>query len=231
MKMVSVLFLSALFSLSASAQQYEYNLEKLDTFKTCVTDVQKETGEMALNYLHAFSWWNMKDQIEMTHPEAILWHSSLAGLLVAQPALNDVVPFKNGQYTKKTLIETNAFLAYANDINRYLVIPNRLDCVGTDTVILITEFQGFQIARDPQTGCVTHEVSFGSPTKLQLQFAEHEGKKLLYRSFSHLHDDISAKVRVEMAKVVKGPSNVEPNPANCKTRAQILREFKEQLDQ
>ena len=208
----------------------DYELEGLDFFKSCATSVQKENAELALSFLKAFSWWNMKDQMAMIHPDYISWHSSIAGLLVAKPELAPYVPAKNGQWTKANYIEVMAFLAYANDTSKYKTKPVRVDCVGNDSVMLVTEFTGMQIRRDPATGCVTHGVKFGSPTKIMVDIRELDGQKMIYRSASNLIDEVSARVREELAEIVKGPPNMPEDPGNCKTRAQILKEFQDQLN-
>ncbi len=131
-----------------------------------------------------------------------------------------------------------AFLAFANDIEKYQVKPTRLDCVGDDTVVLITDFNGVQLRRDEVTGCPTHGLAFGSPTKIEIRFKHYYGsdvskgpiKSTVYRVYSNLNDNISAQVRIDLAKIVQGPPNLEPNPANCKTRKDILEDFQNQAD-
>lgn len=212
-----------------------YSLKRLDKLGTCeLGTVQELNAELALSHLKAFTWWNVKDQLEQIHPDYISWHSSIAGLLELMPQLKPVVPAKNGQWTANNYVETLAFLASANDIDKYVVEPVRVDCIGDSSVMLVTEFNGIQIRRDPTTGCVTHGVPFGSPTKIMLELKDYQAspaapvKRLVYRSISNLDDRVSAEVRVKLAEVVKGPPNMPDNPSTCKTPAQILREFKDQ---
>ncbi len=234
----------ALLAMMISTQQVfadsgSYELSKLDIFKSCKTGtIQERNGRNALNYLEAFSSWHIKDQMNILDPNSISWHSSLAGLLEANPQLQAYVPFKNGQFSTEQYVATMAFLAFANDIEKYTVTPTRVDCVGDDTVVLITDFKGLQIRRDETTGCATHGLAFGSPTKIEIRYKHYYDpsnrniptKSLVYRVYSNLNDSISAQVRIDLAKIVQGPPNLQPNPANCKTRKQILEDFQNQAD-
>lgn len=231
---------SLLLSKTAEAQRSTvpadyYSLKRLDKLQTCTLGtIQEINAELALTFLKAFTWWNMKDQMEQIHPDHISWHSSIAGLLEIMPHLKPYVPAKNGQWTTKNYVEVLAFIASANDIDKYVVEPVRVDCIGDSAVMLVTEFNGLQIRRDPATGCVTHGVPFGSPTKIMIELKDYQQtpsspvKRLVYRSYSILDDKISAEVRMKLAEVVKGPPNMPNNPSTCKTPDQILREFKDQ---
>ena len=228
---------TALGAMQAYADDGQYSLKKLDLFQSCKPGtIQEKNGINALAYLEAFSAWHIKDQMNMLDPDMVTWHSSLAGLLEANPQLQNLVPFKNGQWTVATYVPTLAFLAYANDLDKYQTIPSRVDCIGDDTVVLITNFTGFQIRRDDVTGCVTHGLAFGSPAKIEVRFKKYAAtqdapeRSLVYRVYSNLDDKVSAQVRVDLAKLVSGPPNVAPNPANCKTRKQILDDFQHQAD-
>jgi hypothetical protein len=244
---MKVFFLAAVFvftcgsigpATSAEAQTVPadyYSLKRLDKLGTCALGtIQEVNAELALSHLKAFTWWNVKDQLEQIHPDYISWHSSIAGLLEVMPHLKPYVPAQNGQWTAKNYVETLAFLASANDIDKYEVEPTRVDCVGDSSVVLVNEFRGLQIRRDPATGCVTHGVPFGSPVKIMLELRDYQAsptaptKRLVYRSVSNLDDRVSAEVRVKLAEVVKGPPNMPNDPSTCKTPAQILREFKDQ---
>lgn len=221
----------------------EFSLKDLDKLHTCAPGtIQEKNGQMALDYLEAFVWWNAKDQLHMVGDDFVAWHASLAGLLEAMPAYQGKVPFEKGQWTKAKYVETLSFLAYANDLSQYKVKPTRVDCVGEDMVVLLTDFTGFQIRRDDVTGCPTHGTAFGSRTHIDIVFKNYPGEKkgdpdrrLVSKSFSHLDDLASSNVRGALAKIVGDPKNPNPaniplNPANCKTRAQVLKEFQDQVN-
>ncbi len=225
-------------SLTASHAQAadSYDLKKLDVFGSCKAGtVKEENAELSLSFLKAFVTWHIGDQMMVVHPDFIAWHSSLAGLLEAMPAFRGKVPFDMGQYYKSTYVQTMAFLAYHNDIENYVVAPTRVDCVGDDKVILMTNFTGVQLKRDDTTGCVTHTAPFGSPTKIAIQFKEGQRaagepvQKLVYRVDSYLDDSASVKVREELARRVKTEPALKPEPSTCKTRQMILDEFNAQV--
>jgi hypothetical protein len=223
-------------SVQAQTTYDPYDLKKLDVLGTCKAGtVQEENAELALSFLKAFVAWHMNDQMSVIHPDFISWHSSLAGLLQAMPAYRGKVPFDKGQYTSATYLETMAFLAYHNDIEHYVVAPTRVDCVGDEKVILMTDFTGIQLARDAATGCVTHQVPFGSPTKIAIEFKDYQKsasapvEKLVWRVESYLDDQASVKVREELAKLVKTQPAMKPDPSTCKTQKMILDGFKAQV--
>ncbi len=213
-----------------------YNLAKLDLLQTCKTPVQQENGKLALENLKAFTSWKVKDFMVQFRPDALVWHSSLAGLLEAYPKLGAVVPFKMGQWDMSHQVEVLAFLAAHNDIDAYHVDPSRVDCIGDDSVMLITEFTGKQVLRDKTTGCITHAVDFGSPTKILIQFKDYQAssvdpvQRLVYREYSTLDDKASVDARVRLAEAAKGPSNVPADPAKCMTDAAILADFQNQMN-
>lgn len=212
-----------------------YDLAKLDLLGTCKTAVQQENGKLALENLKAFTSWKIKDFMLQFRPDALVWHSSLAGLLEAYPKLGAVVPFKMGQWDMAHQVEVLAFLAAHNDIDAYHVDPSRVDCIGDDSVMLITQFNGKQVLRDKTTGCITHAVDFGSPTKILIQFKDYQAsavdpvQRLVYREYSNLDDKASVDARLRLAEAAKGPPNVPADPAKCKTDAAILADFQEQM--
>ncbi len=237
-----ILFISTLLGARASFAAGEFNLKDLDKLQSCaVGTIQEKNGQMALDFLEAFIWWNAKDQLNMVGDDYIAWHASLAGLLESNPQYKGHVPFDKGQWTKPTYVETLSFLAYANDLSQYKVKPTRVDCVGDDTVVLLTDFTGFQIRRDDVTGCPTHGLAFGSRTHIDVTFKNYPAltkggaeRRLVSRTYSHLDDLASANVRTDLAKIVGDPKHPNPpnipiNPANCKTRAQVLKEFQDQV--
>ncbi len=220
----------------AQTQDFKYTLKDLDVLKTCkLGSIQEVNAELALSHLKSFIWWNLKDQYESFHPDMKHWHASLAGIIAANPASEAGLPFKKGVMTKENFVKSFAIIAYLNDITKYAVIPSRLDCLGDDTVIIVSEFKAPQVRRDAN-GCITHALTYGSPTKLQFEFRDHQEEgsdhtqRLVYRLFSHLDENASLKVKAELAVLAQGPNNVQPNPANCKTLGQIQKEFQEQID-
>lgn len=207
-----------------------YDLKTLDVLGTCTPGTVKEqNAKNALSFLNSFVTWHVRDQIRVLHPDFISWHSSLAGLLEAKPEMRGKVPFDKGQYNGNTYLQTMTFLAYFNDIDDYVVAPTRVDCVGDDRVVLVTQFKGVQLKREPKTGCVTHRVPFGSPTKIGLQFKDVEvaPRKFVsrvYRSESYLDDEASVKVRQEMEIEAKKPA-LPPDPKTCKTMDAIAKDL------
>lgn len=236
---VSSMFASNAFAVP-SANKYDFDLKKLDVFGSCKVGTKQEaTAELALSFLKAFVTWHVGDQMAMVHPDFIAWHSSIAGLLEARPEFRGgtppVYPPDMGQYRKDKYVETMTFLAYHNDIERYEVVPTRVDCVGDDKVILMTDFNGFQLKRDEKTGCITHTAPFGSPTKITVEFKDYQEnasapvQRLVYRTDSFLDDKVSVQVRKDLAeKVAKEPA-MKPDPSTCKTRQMILDEFSAQV--
>lgn len=237
MKLLFVFFTFATM-LSARAQyEPDYNLDQLDVLHTCARGTVQETNaRMAIGYMNAHKWWNLRDQMGMHHPEYQQWHGTLAGVIAVNPASNESVPFRNGVITNANFVKTFATVAYLNDITKYTVTATRLDCLGDDTVILVSQFKGFQVKRDVQ-GCITHGLNYGSPGNFQFRFKDYQSspeapvQRKVYQGFSHLDADYSIQVKTELARLAQGPANVEMNLANCKTYPQILGEFEEQIEQ
>jgi hypothetical protein len=239
MKTMTLNLIIAVAMTSAFQAQAAFNLQDLDKLKTCKTELQKTNANTALAFLEAFSWWNAKDQMNIITPDYIAWHASLAGLLEAKPEYQGHVPFDGGQYTKDTYLETLSFIAAANDLSKYIQTPTRVDCVGNDDVVILEDFTSVQVRRDAQ-GCITHGTPYGSRVHLDFHLVNYSGavgepeRRLVSRTFSHLDDKVSAKVREELAAIVGDPAHPNPpnmpeNPAACKTRAQFLQDFKDQV--
>ncbi len=239
----SIILVSTILSGTLSFAAGEFSLKDLDKLQTCAPGtIQEKNGQMALDFLEAFVWWNAKDQLNMVGDDYIAWHASLAGLLESAPQYRGHVPFDKGQWTKKTYVETLSFLAYANDLSQYKVKPTRVDCVGDDSVVLLADFTGAQLRREEATGCPTHGLAFGSRTHIDVTFKNYSAvapggpsRRLVSRTYSHLDDLVSANVRLDLAKIVGDPkkpnaSNIPHNPANCKSRAQVLKEFQDQVN-
>jgi len=224
------------FSLGIFAQaEPDYTLEELDTLKTCTPGTIKEkNGLMAISYMNAHKWWNLKDQLLAHHPDLELWHGSLAGVIAADPSSNARVPFKNGIINNKNFVETFSLVAYLNDISKYGVEIKRLDCFTDNSVVMVVNFNGFQVKRDVN-GCITHGLKYGSSGHLNFLFKDYQAtpysrpKRKLYKGNTFLNADYSLGVKARLAKIAKGQPNVAPNVANCKTYSQILEEFKLQV--
>lgn len=231
--------LSVVFIIMASSVQSQvepdYTLEELDTLKTCTPGTIKEkNGLMAISYMNAHKWWNLKDQLLAHHPELELWHGSLAGVIAANPSSNATVPFKNGIITNENFVQTFSLVAYLNDISKYGVEIKRLDCFTDDSVIMVVKFKGFQVKRDA-SGCITHGLKYGSSGHLNFWFKDHavtpgaRPKRKLYKGNTFLDADYSLRVKTRLAELAKGEPNVEMNVANCKTYQTIYDEFKQQV--
>lgn len=237
--MKAFLVLALTFITANCFAQYEpdYSLEQLDVLKTCTKgSIKEKNALMALGYMNAHKWWNLRDQLGTHHPDYQQWHGSLSGVIAANPASNETVPFRNGVITNANFVRTFALVAYLNDITKYHVTVNRLDCLGDDTVIMVAHFHGFQVKRDAQ-GCITHGLNYGSPGNFQFRFTDYQAspqapvQRKILQGFSHLDPDYSIRVKTELARLAEGPANVEPNLANCKTYQQIVTEFEEQIAQ
>lgn len=245
-KVIGALALS-LFAVTAKAETGVYALSDLDKMETCeLGTVQEENAEMALSYQKTFGWWKVKDVVKMLHPDLISWHSSLAGLYeLNAAALKGKVPFEKGQTFKSNFAEAIAFIAYANDTDKYSVDIKRLDCVGKDKVVITTHFTGLQVARDPKTGCITHTAPYmslagteGIATNISFQFKEYQEpsaivpnpnpvQRLIVSIDTHMDDMASVNVRKALAEKVKTqtPMAAGEYPGACKTREDFKTEF------
>lgn len=233
--MMSLAITGLLGAINGYAQE-NYELKKLDVIQTCRTANQVRNAEMALDFMKAQIWWNIKDQYEALHPEQKGWHGSLAGTIAANPASNAQVPFKDGVITKDNMVKTFALIAFLNDIRKYRVAALRLDCVDENTIIIVGDFTSVQIRRD-EKGCVTHELPYGTAINLQFEYRDYKAdansanQRLLYRTYTHMDYRPGLKVKADLARLAQGPANVEMDPANCKTYPQLIQEFQEQLEE
>ncbi len=221
-----VLALTSVVTVFAQDHDYNYRLKDLDVMKTCkLGTIQEVNAEMTISHLKSFIWWNLKDQYNSFHPELKHWHASLSAAVAANPLADLVVPFKKGIVTKANFVKTFAFIAFANDITGYTLVPTRLDCVGDDTVILVHHFKVPTVKRDGN-GCITHVAHYAGLGREQFEFKDN----MIYRMYSHFDENLTAKGKLDLDKIAQGPSNVQPNPAKCKTLKQIENEFQDQID-
>ncbi len=228
----AIVFLT--FNTMAANVSDPYDLSALDVLGTCSIGTQQEVNaELGLSFTKAIFAWHIGDQVSMLHPEFIAWHSAMTDLLVSLPVYRDKVPFKNGQFTKDSIVQTMAFVAYSNDSEAYTANLKRVDCIGDDKVILVADFKSMQIQRDTNSGCITHKVAYESPLKIVLQFKDAKvnglSKKYVYRFDTFIDEKVTVKAREDLAKLVATQPAMKPEPSSCKTRKMILDEFQSQV--
>lgn len=240
MKKMALIILSVALSASvavADTSDYTdpYDLKRLDVLGTCKIGTKQEvSAELALSFTKAIFAWHIGDQMAMLHPNFIAWHAAMADLLVALPAYRDKVPFKNGQFTKNTLVATMTAVAASNDSEAYTAVLKRVDCIGDDKVVLVADFQSEQIQRDATTGCITHRAPYSSPLKIILElkdvFTGEQTQSLIYRFDTLIDENSTVKARADIAKQIADKKPIlAPEPKSCKTQNMIYNEFLAQV--
>jgi hypothetical protein len=234
-KLTTALLTSLLFLGSLAAHAYDpYDLSRLDVLKTCKAGTKQEvSAELALSFTKAIFAWHIGDQVSMLHPEFIAWHSAMTDLLVTYPALNSKVPFKNGQYTKQSIVATMAAVAFSNDSEAYQGTLKHVNCVGDDKVVLVGDFQSIQIQRDANTGCIQYRAPYTSSLKMIVELkdmvVDGEVKTLVHRFDTIIDENSTVKARADIAQQVATQKPLPPEPGSCKTQKMIFDEFQAQV--
>lgn len=226
MKLKSLL-LATLFVASTQAQAAEgqpYSLEQLDVLKTCATAAQKTTAEKGMSFLENFRWWNIKNLMQSLHPDYQQLHTSRVFAASVTP-LDKVpsLPFKNGIVSKETFIQDLAMIAFTNDLSKYIVEMKRLECLGDDTVMISTVFNGLNAIRDPKSGKAYYQSEIKD---LQTRFILTVKDGLIHRDIIDIKDSESAEIYKKLAEVIQtGKPNVPPGTIPDQTYEQILKDF------
>lgn len=210
-------------SLSALAQKRDdaTNLQKLDVLKSCVSDEQKAAGEKVLNFMFTFHWWQIKSLMDSMHPDYVQWHASRAFVAVVTPEQKwPSLPYRKGIISKNQFIEDLARIAYNNDVPKYLIDIKRAECVGNDTVVLTTMFNGENVVRDAE-GYITHRIPLlNLPTRFMITVKD----GLIHRNIIEVSETATLEVFKKMKEAMANP----PLPRDENTRAtfeEILERF------
>lgn len=213
-------------SLSAFAQKRDdaTNLQKLDVLKTCVADEQKATGEKVLNFMFNFRWWQIKSMMDSMHPEYTHWHGSRVFVAVVTPEQKwPSLPYRKGIITKDIFLEDLAMVAYTNDVPKYIVDIKRAECVGNDTVVLTTIFNGENVVRDSQ-GYITHRIPL-LDLPVRFMFTVKDG--LIHRNIMEIPETATLDIFKKMKEAMATPAL--PRDENTRTTYQeILARFKKE---
>jgi hypothetical protein len=227
--MRKVLLIALLSAMSLSAQA-EYNgqpvdksLAELDKLTSCKTAQQIDTANRVLNYMFAFKWWHIKNMVDALHPQYVHWHGSRVFHAVITPEDQRAnLPYKDGMVTRDEYLQDLAMVAYTNEVSKYIVDLNRLECVGDDTVVLSSMFNGVSVFRD-KDGYVTHKVQL---TNIPVRFTTMLKDGLVYRFIVDLPDsatvDMFKRIKEEIAKTPPLPKD----EATKTTYQEILSRFK-----
>lgn len=211
-------------SLSAFAADDTTNLQKLDVLKTCVSSEQKTAGEKVLNFMFSFRWWQIKSMMDSMHPEYVHWHGSRVYVAVVTPEDKwPSLPYRKGIISKDVFLEDLAMVAYTNDVPKYIVDITRAECVGNDTVILSSNFNGVNVVRDAQ-GYVTHNIPLEN---LPVRFMITVKDGLIYRNLMEIPETATLEIFKKMKEAMKSPAL--PRDENTRTTYQeILARFKKE---
>ncbi len=188
------------YASEADSDKKNYVLENLDSvLKTCQTPIQKETAHKALGFMFNFRWWQIKNLMKSIHKDYTAWHASRVynGLYVAKMG-GDISkqPFGNGLVTKAGYIKDLATIAYTNEVPKYIVSPTRLECVGSDTVVVTALFSGLSVKRDDE-GYVIKTVALEKiPTRFTLVLKD----GLIYKNIIDLADATTLDLGAKFAK-------------------------------
>jgi hypothetical protein len=231
--MKSFLLISLLLgALTASADPVPTApLADLDKVKTCDTDTKKVTANLALSFLENFRWWHIKDLYESVHPDYVAWHASRTySAVVAVAAGKDpaTLPYKNGQVTKSGFIYDLAMIAYTNDVPKYKIDINRLECVGTDTVVISSIFNGMGVRRNA-AGEAQYQLSIDdAPTRFTIMIKD----GLIYKLITDIEDKVSVDLANRFtALIATGVPNVVPGTIPPTTFQMVLDDFNAQAQQ
>lgn len=211
-----------MFSLSAKAQSNNTNIEKLDLLKTCVTAEQKDTAEKVLNFMFSYRWWNIKNMMSAIHPDYAHWHASRVYNAVVTPEDKwDALPYKKGIVTRETFLSDLAMVAYTNDVTKYIVDIKRAECLGADTVVLSSIFNGTSVFRNPE-GYVTHEVKLENiPTRFTIMVKD----GLIYRDSIDLEDTVTVELWKKIKAAIASTPAMAPDESTKTTYKKILEKF------
>lgn len=223
-KLLSVILLSA-FTVSINAEYLEQpaDLATLDKLKSCKTEQQLDTANRVLSYMFAFRWWHIKNMVDALHPQYVHWHASRVFHAVITPeGQRGNLPYKDGMVTRDEYLPDLAMVAYTNEVSKYIVALNRLECVGDDSVVLSSMFNGVSVFRDKE-GYITHKVNL---TDIPVRFSIMLKDGLIYRFIVDLPDsatvDMFKRIKEEIAK-----NPPLPKDESTKTTYQdILKRFK-----
>ena len=222
-----LIILSLATVMSAQAEE-SYTVEKLDVIKTCKSEAQIVTAEKGLALLENFKWWKIKNLMDSLHPDYHHWHASRVFLASVTP--DDQVPnlpFKNGIVKKENFVQDLAMVAYTNDVPKYIVDLKRLECVGDDTVVISSVFNGVSVVRNAEGKALFKAEVTNIPTRWSITVKD----GLIYRNIIDLTDSATMDIGKRLREVVKaGIPNVEPGTIPDQTYEQILQSFLEQAE-
>lgn len=213
---------TVIFSLSVNAQSNSTSIEKLDVLKTCVTAEQKDTAEKVLNFMFSYRWWNIKNMMSAIHPDYAHWHASRVYNAVVTPEDKwDALPYKKGIVTKETFLSDLAMVAYTNDVTKYIVDIKRAECLGSDTVVLSSIFNGTSVFRNSE-GYVTHEVKLENiPTRFTIMVKD----GLIYRNSIDLEDTVTVELWKKIKAAIASNPAMAPDESTKTTYKKILEKF------
>lgn len=223
MKTGILIFISALIlGMSAHAA----DLSKLDKLSTCVTEAQKVSANQVLTLFENFKWWKIKNIMDSLHPEYKEWHASRVYLATLYPPETVAkLPYKNGIVSKDNYPKYLANVAYSNDVPKYAIDINRVECISDDTVVVSSIFNGTNVYRNAD-GVALYQTSI---TNLPTRFLFTVKDGLIYRNIVDLTDGATKKMVDELTVLVKaGVTNVTPGSIPNRKLDDFIADFEKQ---
>lgn len=215
------------FAIVSNAHQ----LEQLDQSKSCTTTQKKKMGEAVVKWFNAYHAEDLKSQLELFSPDFTLYHSVLFDSALKVEKYNATLPvddpkriklpFANGLVNQANYVDTLILIAHLADQSAPGDQPARVVCLNDTTVIVDIDFDGYQVSRDPVSGCITHKARYTSKAVKTFIFDAKTG--LINRHYVNFDPAISAQAKEDLKKM--------QSEAVIPVVAETCRTFKDLSDQ